>query len=146
MFRARAAQNVAIGVGLNWFSQLLQIATKVVLARLLFPSDFGVYALAAGLISFIGTFGNFGLNYAIIQKGGAATKEDFDVGMTIRTLIGVGLFGAPFAVAGSWASAFPLFPAPLVIATTPAAALVYLILPWSFVPLTRLTLDLRFRA
>lgn len=110
MFRARAAQNVVIGVGLNWFSQLLQIATKVVLARLLFPSDFGVYALAAGLISFIGTFGNFGLNYAIIQKGGAATKEDFDVGMTIRTLIGVGLFGAPFAVAGPWASAFPSSP------------------------------------
>lgn len=133
-------------MGLTWFSQLLQIATKVVLARLLFPSDFGVYALAAGLISFIGTFGNFGLNYAIIQKGEGATKEDFDVAMTIRLLIAVGLFAVSLAVAGLWASLFPLFPAPLVVATTQVAAIVYLITPWSFVPLTRLTLDLRFKA
>ncbi len=146
MFRARTAQNVAILVGLSWLSQLLQIATKVILARLLFPSDFGIYALAAGLISFIGTFGNFGLNYAIIQKGDAATKEDFDVAMTIRIIIAVGLFGASIAVAGLWASLFPLFPASLVVATTQIAALVYLITPWSFVPSTRLTLDLRFRA
>ncbi len=146
MFRARTAQNVAILVGLNWLSQLLQIVTKVVLARLLFPSDFGVYALAAGLISFIGTFGNFGLNYAIIQKGDAATKEDFDVGMTIRIIIAVGLFIGSLAVASLWASLFPLFPSSLVVATTQVAALVYLILPWSFVPSTRLTLDLRFKA
>lgn len=52
MFRARTVQNVAIGVGLSWFNQLLQIAAKVVLARLLFPADFGVFALAAGLVSY----------------------------------------------------------------------------------------------
>lgn len=146
MFRARTAQNVAILVGLNWFNQLLQIATKVVLARLILPSDFGIWALASGLITFVGTFGNFGLGYAIVQKGEDATKGDYDVGMTLRILITVVLFVASVAVAGPWASLFPLFPAPLVADTTRIAALVYLISPWSFVPSTKLTLELRYKA
>jgi lipopolysaccharide exporter len=146
VFRARTAQNVAIVVGLNWFGQLLSIATKVVLARLLFPTDFGIFALAGGLISFIGTFGTFGLNYAIIQKGDGATKEDYDVGMTLRLLISVGLLVASIAVVGPWASLFPKFPAPTVISTTQVLALVYLITPWGFVPSTRLTAQLRYKA
>jgi lipopolysaccharide exporter len=146
VFRARTAQNVAIVVGLNWFGQILSIATKVVLARLLFPSDFGIFALAGGLVSFIGTFGNFGLNYAIIQKGDSATKEDYDVGMTLRLLISVGLLVASIAAAGPWAALFPLFPAPVVTSTTQVLAFVYLITPWGFVPSTRLTAELRYKA
>ena len=54
VFRARTAQNVAINVALRWLNQLLGVATKIVLIRLLFPNDFGVYALASGLIGFVG--------------------------------------------------------------------------------------------
>lgn len=145
VFRARTAQNVAIFVGLQWFNRILGVVTKVILARLLFPADFGVFALAAGLISFIGTFGNFGLDYAIIQKGESATNEDYDVGMSLRIIIAAGLFLVSLVVAGPWASLFPLFNGVLVTQSTQILALIYLVTPWSFVASTRLTSELRYR-
>ncbi len=143
MFRARTAQNVAIGVGLSWFNQLVQIAAKVALARLLFPSDFGVFALAAGLVGFVTTFGSVGLNYAIIQKADRATEEDYDVGMTLRLLTSIGLMGVALVLAGPWAA---LFNEPLVAPTTFVLAVMYLVTPWSFVPSTKLTAELRYKA
>ncbi len=143
MFRARTAQNVLILVGLQWFNRILGVVTKVILARLLFPDDFGVFALATGLVGFIATFGNFGLDYAIIQKGDKATEEDYDVGMSLRIVISVGLFIATVLVAGPWAS---LFQRTLVTPTTQFLALIYLVIPWSFVPGTRLSAELRYSA
>ena len=143
MFRARTAQNVAINVALRWLNQLLGVGTKIVLVRLLFPNDFGVFALASGLIGFVGTFGNFGLDYAIIQKNDQATAEDYDVGMSLRMLIAVGLFVVSLLVAGPWGS---LYGSPAVGPTTQVLALVYLIGIWSFVPSTKLTTELRYRA
>lgn len=129
-------------VGLQWFNRLLGIITKVFLARLLFPDDFGVFALATGVIGFVGTFGNFGLDYAIIQKGDKATREDYDVAISMRIVISVALFAASVAVAGPWAS---LFSIPPVAQTTQVLAITYLAIPWSFVPQTRLTAELRYR-
>jgi O-antigen/teichoic acid export membrane protein len=123
VFRARTAQNIAIVVGLNWFTQLLQIASKIVLARLLFPDDFGIFALAGGLVSLMGTFGSVGLNYAIIQKSDKATREDYDVGMTLRLLISLGLVGVTLAVVGPLAA---LFNQPAVVPTTDVLAILYL--------------------
>ncbi len=143
MFRARTAQNVAINVALRWLNQLLSVVTKIVLVRLLFPNDFGIFALASGLIGFVGTFGNFGLDYAIIQKNELAKQEDYDVGMSLRILIAVGLFVVSFVVAGPWAS---LYGSPIVQPTTQVLALVYILGIWSFVPSTRLVTELRYRA
>ncbi len=143
MFRARTAQNVLILVSLQWFYRVLGVLTKVFLARLLFPDDFGVFALATGLIGFVGTIGNFGLDYAIIQKGDRATQEDYDVAMSLRLVISAGLFAASFVIAWPWAA---LFGVGVVAPTTQALAVMYLVLPWSFVPATRLTAELRQRA
>ncbi len=143
MFRARTAENVAINVALRWLNQLLGVVTKIVLVRLLFPADFGVYALASGLIGFVGTFGNFGLDYAIVQKSDKATEDDYDVGMSLRILIAVGLFAISIVVAGPWAS---LFGNPVVAPTTQILSLMYLLGIWSFIPSTRLVTELRYRA
>jgi O-antigen/teichoic acid export membrane protein len=136
VFRARTAENVAVFVGLQWFNRGIGVATKLVLVRLLAPDMFGVFALAAGLIGFIGTFGSFGLDYAIIQKGDRASKADYDVGMSLRLVIAVGLFAASLVAAGPWASLFKL---PSVAGATQVLALVYLASPFSFVPATRLS-------
>jgi PST family polysaccharide transporter/lipopolysaccharide exporter len=143
VFRARTAENVAVFVGLQWFNRGLGVATKLVLVRLLAPQVFGVFALAAGLIGFIGTFGSFGLDYAIIQKGDRASQADYDVGLSLRLVIAVGLFAASVAAAGPWASLFSL---PSVAGATQVLALVYLAGPFSFVPATRLSSELRYRA
>src|SRR2546422_829465 len=106
------------------------------------PDVFGVFALAAGLIGFIGTFGSFGLDYAIIRKGDRAAENDYNVGMSLRLVIAVGLFVATVAVAGPWASLFAL---PSVASASQVLAIVYLASPFSFVPSTRLAAELRYR-
>ena len=143
VFRARTAENVAINVGLQWLNRFLGVATKIVLVRLLFPDDFGIFALASGLIGFVGTFGNFGLDYAIVQKNDRASQEDYDVGMSLRILVAAILFVVSLVVAGPWAS---LFGRPIVGPTTQVLALVYLLGMWSFVPGTKLVTELRYRA
>jgi len=143
VIRARTAENVAVFVGLQWFNRVFGVLTKIILIRLLMPDVFGVFALAAGLIGFIGTFGSFGLDYAIIQKGDAATKEDYDVGMSFRLLIAVALFIVSVFVAGPWAS---LFSVPPVAGASRILAIVYLVGPFAFVPSTWLAARLRLRA
>ena len=146
VFRQRTTENVVIYVGLQWFNRILGVVTKVILVRLLFPSDFAVFAIATGLIGFIGTFGNFGLDYAIIQKGADADEDDYNVGMTMRIVIAVALFGASFLIANPWAGLFPKFDAVTVTVTTQVLAILYLVTPWSFVPQTHLTQELRYRS
>jgi len=143
VFRVRTAENVVILVALQWLNRGLAVVTKIVLVRLLFPEDFGTFALAVGLLGFVSTFGNFGLDYAIVQKGPSATERDYDVGMSLRLLIAIVLFAVTFVLANPWAQ---LFSTPIVSPTTQVLALIYLVTPWSFVPSTRLVADLKFRA
>jgi O-antigen/teichoic acid export membrane protein len=143
VFRSRTAENVVVFVALQWFNRVLGVVTKIALVRLLAPDVFGGFALAAGLIGFIGTFGSFGLDYAVVQKGDRATKDDYDVGMSLRLLIAVALFVASIVVAGPWASLFSL---PSIAGATQVLAILYLLSPLAFVPATRLYAQLRFRA
>jgi len=143
VFRVRTAENVAIFVALQWVNRVLGVVTKIVLIRLLMPDVFGVFALAAGLIGFIGTFGGFGLDYAIIRKGDRVAEADYNAGMSLRLVIALGLFVASIVVAGPWASLFSL---PSVASASQVLAIVYLVGPFSFVPSTRLSAELRYRA
>ena len=47
---------------------LVQMISQIVLSRLLFPSDFGLLAMAAPAIGFIQVFSDIGLGQAIIQR------------------------------------------------------------------------------
>ncbi len=63
--------------GLSWsaaaslINQVLNAGTKIIVARLLFPEDFGVFAMALILINFLSLFTGFGFMSAMIYK-----KED----------------------------------------------------------------------
>ncbi len=141
--RAQTAENVTILVGLQWLSRFFAFITKIVLARLLFPQDFGIFALATGLVGFVSVFGNFGLDYALIQRGDTAKDIDYDVAMSLRLVISGALFIASLVLAIPWSG---LFGEPLVMPATQVLAVLYLISPWSFVPSTRLSAKLDYRA
>src|SRR5436189_2737245 len=104
--RASTAENVAILIGLQWVTRGFAIVTKIVLARILFPADFGIFALAASLIGFVSVLGNFGLDFALIHRGDAGRDEDYDVAMTLRLMISVVLFVAALFLATPWSTIF----------------------------------------
>ena len=140
--RARTAENVAILLAIQWMIRGFAIATKIILARVLFPQDFGIFALATGLIGFASALGNFGLDFAVIQRGDSVREEDYDVAMSLRVVVSLALLAATVALALPWSI---LFGNPAITGATQGLAIVYLVSPWGFVPTTKLMARLEYR-
>ncbi len=70
---------------------VLNFVTKIVIARLLFPEDFGLFAMAFILINFLSIFIGFGIISALIYK-----KEDYEktknTAFVLSIITGVALF------------------------------------------------------
>lgn len=63
----RASRGIAVTVGGLWTKTLIQMASTVVLARILAPSDFGLLAMITALVGVADLVRDFGLTGAIIQ-------------------------------------------------------------------------------
>ena len=80
----------------------LQLVTQVVLARLLGPAEYGVFAIGAIVIGFSGFFSDVGLAYGLIQKR-TVTDRDIRFVFTWQILLGgivsllIALCAAPIA-------------------------------------------------
>ena len=56
--------------------QLILTGSNIILARILFPEDFGAFAIALGLVSFWSIFASIGLEKALIQKKTNLTRGE----------------------------------------------------------------------
>lgn len=78
-------------MAIKWSSRLMGLVSTMALARLLTPADFGIVAIAMGLIGIIDAFFDFGFDLALI-KNKEATREDYDVVWSLR-LVNMLAFG-----------------------------------------------------
>jgi O-antigen/teichoic acid export membrane protein len=69
------------------FVKAVQVAGGIVLARLLTPADFGVYAIVSFVVAFFTLVGGAGLGAALIQQTGEPTDRVLRVVFTAQTLI-----------------------------------------------------------
>ena len=72
------------------FSNAANLAMQVVIARLLGPAEFGIYAFCFAVNEFIEILGAFSLSYALIHAEDAR-QEDLDTAFAIS--LGLGLAG-----------------------------------------------------
>ena len=72
-------------------SRGVQFLSYLILASILFPEDFGIFALAVVLINALYMFREMGLTPALIQKHDDVNRT-FGVGLTLLILYGLGLF------------------------------------------------------
>ena len=84
---------IALQGGLKMFlSQgvklVVQIASIVILARLVTPEDFGLVAFLTSIFAFVGLFSEFGLTMAIVQKEQIQEK---DLNTLFRISAGIGM-------------------------------------------------------
>lgn len=54
----------------------VQLAATLVIARLLGPTVYGVYAIAASVVGFAGFFSDFGVSYSLIQKPEVTSDDE----------------------------------------------------------------------
>ncbi len=86
-------------------NQIAQVAVFLVLARLLKPVDFGVFALASTFVSLIQLFSNLGLNPAVVQRH-EIDPEHLDTVFWTTFGIGILLMAISFIGAGLVADLF----------------------------------------
>ncbi|MEP6657670.1 MAG: oligosaccharide flippase family protein [Betaproteobacteria bacterium] len=76
----------------------IALASVMVLARLLVPSDFGVMALAMSVLALLEILGSFGFDTALIQRQDAA-RAHFDAVWTFNVALGLAMALAMAALA-----------------------------------------------
>jgi O-antigen/teichoic acid export membrane protein len=97
--------------GLKWnlagsfFIQILNLFTKIFIARLLLPADFGLFAMAVILINFLNIFVGFGLMGAVICKKDDPEKT-FNTAFVVTFFIGIVLSLLSFFSSGFIAAFF----------------------------------------
>ncbi|MDB5642334.1 MAG: capsular polysaccharide biosynthesis protein [Hyphomicrobiales bacterium] len=74
-FRSTAINGVAWQLSAQAVRVIFQFATTVILARLLTPDDFGVFAMAMPVIGLAGLLQDFGLHDVVVQKETISSDE-----------------------------------------------------------------------
>jgi O-antigen/teichoic acid export membrane protein len=134
----RGAAWQAIGAGLGICLGALKI---VILARLLAPSDFGLFGIAAIVLHWTTHFSNAGLNAALVQHRGDIQPYLATV-WTLQVLRGIGLAAVVYAVAplGAW-----VFRAPDVVPVLRGMAVVVMVIGFRNPAVAYLRKELDFR-
>ncbi len=120
--KRRVIAGAAWMVAVKWSSRLLGLASTMVLARLLTPEDFGIVAIAVGLIGIIDAFFDFGFDLALI-KNKNATREDYDLVWSLR-LANMCIFGTLVALASPLVARYADAPEVLVVCLVMAVSIV----------------------
>jgi O-antigen/teichoic acid export membrane protein len=94
----KAARGAFALGGRQFFVHGLNVAGSIVLARLLSPSDFGIYAIAMFLIQFLSSFGGTGLACNLIRVPHEPSEEEYSAVFTFQQ------FGLAILVAALWAA------------------------------------------
>lgn len=88
--RGQVLKGLVWGAGARVAGLIIQMMGTIVLARLIAPSEFGLFAIAAVFYGFGGLAGNLGLGTAIIQRP-RITEAHLSTAFWFNAVIGVGL-------------------------------------------------------
>jgi O-antigen/teichoic acid export membrane protein len=85
---ARKSSKAVLALGLRQlFVQGFNIAGGILLARLLSPTEFGVYAICLFLLAFLTTFGDAGLGASLIRQSESPTTQDYRAVFTVQQVL-----------------------------------------------------------
>jgi O-antigen/teichoic acid export membrane protein len=86
------------------------LAGTVLLARLLSPADFGVFAMVAFVVSLWSALGDFGLGAALVQQDAEPTRAELRTAWTAQQLVAVVAFASVWISAPLLVSLLPELP------------------------------------
>lgn len=99
-----------IAVGASWMiagraaDRVVGLVSMAILARLLVPDDFGLLALAAGMVAIVEALGSFSFDWALVREE-RLNRAKLNTAWTLRIIADAMLAIAVVAV-GRWASVF----------------------------------------
>lgn len=136
----QAARSVAINTATNWFGLLAATLSLIIVARLLSPSDFGLFAMALVVLVIPEVLANLSPSVCLIQRPGisdAHVRVAFTVSITASLVLMAAIMLAAPVLAG-------LFAAPDLTGVLRAMSLVLVIGAFTSVPAALLQRTLQF--
>ena len=67
--------------------KLVYLVANIILARLLLPQIFGIYAIVTFAVQFFSTFGDVGIGAALIQKKGELSREELSTTFWLQQML-----------------------------------------------------------
>ncbi|MBN2013940.1 MAG: lipopolysaccharide biosynthesis protein [Candidatus Altiarchaeota archaeon] len=139
--KRKAIRSSILIFGKTLFQRGASFVSKIILARLLVPADFGLVAIASLVVNGIGLFRDIGINSALIYK-----KEDesatADTSFLIIWVVSIFLYLIAFMLAPFVAD---FFGEEVVVDIIRISALTFLLYAVGFVPMTLLEKRIKFR-
>lgn len=117
---ARVLRSSLLTVGGFGFSQMVRLASNLILTRLLFPEAFGLMALVMVFLMGLHQFSDVGVVPAVMQSKRGDDPEFLNTGWTMQVLRGFGLWAVACALAWPMAQ---FYDQPELAAMLPVAAL-----------------------
>ena len=117
---ARAVRSSLLTIGGFGFSQMLRLASNLILTRLLFPEAFGMMALLMVFMMGLSMFSDVGVTPAILQSKRGDDQEFLNTAWTIQVIRGVCLWAV--ACLCAWPMAW-VYDEPQLLQLLPVAAL-----------------------
>ena len=141
----RARRGVKLLLGRQVILQLLTFGGGVILARVLDPAEFGLYAIATFLVGTIAMFGDFGLSPLLIQRKEQIKPTDLQVGFTLQQIVTTVVVAILWFSAPLLASLYPKAP-PETIWLIRALAFTLYLSSWRTIGALQLERDLKYGA
>lgn len=86
-YKKKAAQGVMLLSVKRVFIQIILTGSNILLARLLFPVDFGTFAIVNFVITFFTVFSDIGLGPSLVQKNDVISKKDLQTAFTLQLIL-----------------------------------------------------------
>lgn len=104
----KAATSIVFLTAKRIFLQIIFTGSNVFLARLLFPADFGTFAIIGSVGIFFNVFSDLGMTQALIQKRLEIKRVDIQTAFTTQLILGLILALLIFLTAGEISKFFNL--------------------------------------
>jgi|SRR3990167_1791560 len=121
--------------------QAVYTVSNIFLARLLFPTDFGVYAIIGSIGSIFLVFSDIGLAAAIVQKKGIVSNLEIKTSFTVQLVLGIVIFLLVNIFANYFAIFYKIGDQTILIRIY---SVVFLLSPFRFIPLALLERNLKY--
>ena len=128
-------------VATRLWTQLLSWAVTLVLARLLTPKDYGLFAMSLAVVAFLELFQEFGLGVAIIQRP-SMTKQQLNAIFWIVSTASLAIVAVAFLGAGLVAT---FYREPRLVWMVRILSLTFLLNSLGMVPYNLLTKEIDFK-
>ncbi len=124
--------------------KVIFFAGSIILARLLAPEIFGIYAVVNFVVTFFSTFGDVGIGAALIQKKGKLSQEELSTTfwlqqMLVWLVVAIVIFVAPLAL-----KVYPTLP-PVGVWLIRAMAVSFLLSSLKTIPAILMERDIDFK-